>query len=50
MTNVTLNRKDMNVWERQGLATELANVRLWHDNVLPADWRPSMYNNIRGNT
>ena len=50
MTNVTLNRKDMNVWERQGLATELANVRLWHDNVLPADWRPNMYNNIRGNT
>ena len=48
MTNVTLNRKDMNVWEREGLATELANVRLWHDKILPADWRPNMYNNIKG--
>ena len=47
MTNVSFKRSNLSMLERQGLAEDLASVRLWHNRLLPADWQTTANNGIR---
>lgn len=44
MTNVSLKKNNLSMLERDGLAADLASVRLWK--ILPKDWNSSMGNPI----
>ena len=44
MTNVSLKKDDLSMMERDGLASDLASVRLWK--ILPKNWNSTMGNPI----
>jgi hypothetical protein len=45
MSNVSLAKKEISVFERQEMEAELGNIRIWHD-MLPKDWSQSDGNEI----
>lgn len=49
MSNVSLNYLNMSIEEKEGLAAELGNVRLWHNRLLPYQWNLTMGNRIISN-